>query len=166
MRVFCWNSDTATDPPRAELLHKQNPNLNEMKKIGLRNDRHVITSEGKLAVGVDGRDDCSSGALPLPLGGHRDFFSGEVSGLRNSGEAEERMKRESEARARKSKKARRREYKWGFLGLALFLKCQITTQKSKSIKHYLAVTSKMLEVSDIWINFQTRKQKNSEALIT
>jgi hypothetical protein len=74
MRVFCWNSDTTTNPPRAELLRKQNPNLNEMKKIGFRNDRHVITSKGKLAVGLDGRDECSSGALPLSLGGHRDFF--------------------------------------------------------------------------------------------
>jgi hypothetical protein len=74
MRVFCQNNDTMTDPPRAELLWKQNPNLNEMKKIRLINDRHEITSEGKLAIGVDGRDDCSSGALPLPLRGHRDFF--------------------------------------------------------------------------------------------
>jgi hypothetical protein len=28
----------------------------------------VITSKGKLVVGVDGRDDCSCGALPFPLG--------------------------------------------------------------------------------------------------
>jgi hypothetical protein len=165
MCVFYRNSDTTTDPPRAELLRTQNPNLNEMKKIGFRNYIHVITSEGKLAVGVDGRDDCSSGALPLLFGGHRDF-SGGASRLRNSGEAEERMKRKSEVRAQKSKKARRHEYKWGFLGRALFLKCQITTRKRKSIKHHSAVTSKMLAASDIWKNFQTRKQKNSEAPIT
>jgi hypothetical protein len=103
MSVLYWNSDTTAHSPRAELLQKQNPNLNEMKKVGFRNDRHVVTSEWKLAIGVDGRDDCSSGALPLPLGGHRNL-SGETSGLGNSGEAEERMKRKSEARARKSKR--------------------------------------------------------------
>jgi hypothetical protein len=69
MSVLYRNSDTAADPPRAELLRKQNPNLNEMKKVRFRDDRHMVTSEGQLAVGVDGRDDCSSGALPLPLGG-------------------------------------------------------------------------------------------------
>jgi hypothetical protein len=162
MCVFCWNSDTTTDPPRAELLRKQNPNLNEMKKIGFRNDRHVIIGEGKLAIGVDGRDECSSGALPLPLGGHRDFFSIEVSGLENLGEVEERMKRESEARAWKSKKSRRREYKWGFWGRALFLKCQIITQKSKNIKHHSVVTSKTPAVSCIWTNYQACKQNKQQ----
>jgi hypothetical protein len=104
MGILYRNGDTTANSSRAELLRKQNPNLNKMKKIGFRNDRHVITSEGKLAIGVDGRDECSSGALPLPLGGHRNFFSSGGSGLGNSGEAGEREKRESEARARKSKK--------------------------------------------------------------
>jgi hypothetical protein len=103
MHVLCRNSDTTTDPPRAELLRKQNPNLDEMKKIRFRNDEHVVTSEWKLVVRVDGRDDCSSGALPLPLGGHHNLC-GETSGLENSEEAEERMKRKSESRARKSKR--------------------------------------------------------------
>jgi hypothetical protein len=80
MSVLYRNSDTAADPPRTELLRKQNLNLNEMKKVGFRDDKHVVTSEWKLAVGVDGRDDCSSSALPLPLGGHRDL-SGGTSGL-------------------------------------------------------------------------------------
>jgi hypothetical protein len=74
MSVLYRNSDTTVDPPRTELLRKQNPNLNEMKKVRFRDDRHVVTSEWKLAVGVDGRDDCSVGALPLPLGGHRYLF--------------------------------------------------------------------------------------------
>jgi hypothetical protein len=84
MSVLCWNSDTVADPPRTEVLEKQNPNLNEMKKVGFGDDRHVVTSEWKLAVGVDGWDDCSSGALPLSLGGHRDL-SGRASGLGISG---------------------------------------------------------------------------------
>ena len=108
MSVLCQNSATTTDPPRTELLRKQNPNLNEMKKVGFGDDRHMVTSEWKLAGGVDGRDDCSSGALPLPLGGHRDLF-GRTSRLGNSGEAEERMKRKSETRTRKSKGTSTRE---------------------------------------------------------
>jgi hypothetical protein len=84
MSVLCRNSDTAADLPRTELFRKQNPNLNKMDKVGFGDDRHVVTSEWKLAVGVDGRDDRSSGALPLPLGGHRDL-SGGTSGLGISG---------------------------------------------------------------------------------
>jgi hypothetical protein len=89
MSVLYRNSDTVADPPRIELLRKQNPNLNEMKKVGFRDDRHVVTSEWKLAVGVDGRDDCSSGALPLPLGGHCGLSGGtsrlKISGKQRSG---------------------------------------------------------------------------------
>jgi hypothetical protein len=43
----------------------------------------MITSEQKLAVGIDGRNDRSNGALSLPLGSHRNL-SGGMSGLRNS----------------------------------------------------------------------------------
>ena len=66
--IFYRNSDPTTDPPRTEFLWQQNPSLNKVKKIRFRDDRHMITSERKLAVGVDGRDDRSNGALPLPLG--------------------------------------------------------------------------------------------------
>jgi hypothetical protein len=84
MSVLCRNSDTTADPPRTELFRKQNPNLNKMEKVRFGDDRHVATSEWKLAVGVDGQDDCSSGALPLSLGGHRNL-SGGTSGLGISG---------------------------------------------------------------------------------
>jgi hypothetical protein len=89
MSVLCRNSDSAADPLRTELLRKENPNLNKMKKVEFRDDRHVVTSEWELTVGVDGRDDCSSGALPLPLGGHRDLSGGtselEIPGKQESG---------------------------------------------------------------------------------
>jgi hypothetical protein len=111
-----------TDLPRVELLREQNPNLDEMKKIGLKNDGHVVTSEWKLAVGVDGRDDCSSDALPLLLGGHHDLCGG-TSGLRNLEEAKERMKRKSESRARKSKRHVGASINGVFLVRALSLKC-------------------------------------------
>jgi hypothetical protein len=53
-----------------------------MQKIGLRNYRHVITGKWKLAVGVNGRNDRSSGALSLLLGSHHNL-SGGVDKLEN-----------------------------------------------------------------------------------
>jgi hypothetical protein len=47
----------------------------------------VITSEWKLAVGIDEWNDRSDDTLSLPLGGHRNLLGG-TSGLKNS-ESEE-----------------------------------------------------------------------------
>jgi hypothetical protein len=69
MGVLCWNSDPAPDPLGTQFLQRQNPSLHKMKKIRFRNDGHVITSERKLAVGIDGWNDQSNDALSLPLGG-------------------------------------------------------------------------------------------------
>jgi hypothetical protein len=46
MSVLCWNSDTVVDPPRTELLRKQNPNFNEMKNVEFRDDRHWLLVNG------------------------------------------------------------------------------------------------------------------------
>ena len=54
--VLCWNSDPMANPPRIELLQRKNP---EMEKIRLRNNRHMVTCERQLAVGIDGRNDSS-----------------------------------------------------------------------------------------------------------
>jgi hypothetical protein len=103
MSILCQNGDTAANPPRAELFWEQNPNFNEMKKVRFRNNTHVITSKGKLAIGVDERDERSSGTLPLPFWRHRNFSGGmnmlEISRKRRSG-----SKAKSEVRAQKSKK--------------------------------------------------------------
>jgi hypothetical protein len=81
-----------------------------VKKIRFRDNGHMITSERKLVVGVDGRDDWSNDALSLPLGSHCNL-SGGTSGFRNL-EKQRSGRGKSEVRARKSKKARRHEYKW------------------------------------------------------
>jgi hypothetical protein len=69
-----------------------------MKEVGFRNDRHMITSEWQLAVGVDRWDDCINDALPLPLWRHRNFSNGtsmiEISRKQRSG-----SKGKSEVRA-------------------------------------------------------------------
>jgi hypothetical protein len=72
-----------TDPPRTEFLWRQNPNLNKVEKIRFRDGRHMITSKQKLVVGIDGWDDRSNSALPLPLGSQCNL-SDRTSRLRNS----------------------------------------------------------------------------------
>jgi hypothetical protein len=62
----------------------------------------MITSERKLAVGIDGRNDRSNDALSLPLGSHRNL-SGGTSRLRNS-KKRRSGRGKSEVRARKSKR--------------------------------------------------------------
>jgi hypothetical protein len=54
MGVFCWNSDPMADPPRIELPQRKNSDGHEMEKIRLRKNRHVVTCERQLAVGIDG----------------------------------------------------------------------------------------------------------------
>jgi hypothetical protein len=103
MGILFRNGDAAANPPRAELFWKQNPNFNEMKKVGFKNDRHMVTSEWQLAVGVDRRDDCSNGALPLPLWRHCNL-SGGTSRIKILGKQRSGSKGKSEVRAQKSKK--------------------------------------------------------------
>jgi hypothetical protein len=45
MGILCRNGDTAANSPRAKLFWKQNPNINKMKEVGFRDDRHVVTHE-------------------------------------------------------------------------------------------------------------------------
>jgi hypothetical protein len=77
--VLRRDSDPTTDPPRTKLLRRKNSDGDKMKKVGLRNNRHVITCERQLAVGIDGRNDRDRGILTLPLGRHLNL-AGELSG--------------------------------------------------------------------------------------
>jgi hypothetical protein len=52
--VLCWNSNLTTNPPRTELLRRKNSDRHEMEKIRLRNNRHMVTCERQLVVGIDG----------------------------------------------------------------------------------------------------------------
>ena len=52
--VFCWNSDPAADPPGTELSQRKKPDGHKMEKVRLRNNRHMVTCERQLAVGIDG----------------------------------------------------------------------------------------------------------------
>jgi hypothetical protein len=68
--VLCWNSDPTANPPRAELLRRKNTDGNEMKKVGFGDNRHMVTCEGQLTVGINGGNDCDGWTLSFPLGHH------------------------------------------------------------------------------------------------
>jgi hypothetical protein len=68
--VFCWNSDPTADPPRTELLQRENSDGYEMEKVRFRDNRHVVTCERQLTVGIDGGNDCGRRTLGFALGRH------------------------------------------------------------------------------------------------
>jgi hypothetical protein len=43
--VLRRDSDPTTDPPRTKLLRRKNSDEDNMKKVGFRDNRHVITCE-------------------------------------------------------------------------------------------------------------------------
>jgi hypothetical protein len=57
--ILSRESNPMTDPPRAKLLRGKNSDRNKMEKVRLGNNRHVITCERQLTVGIDGRNNRS-----------------------------------------------------------------------------------------------------------
>jgi hypothetical protein len=97
--VFCRNSDPTVDPPRTELLRRKNSDRNEMKKVGFRDNRHMVTCERQLTVGIDGGNDCDRRTRSFPLGHHLNLAS-ERSGRNIAGEQRKPGCRKAETRAR------------------------------------------------------------------
>jgi hypothetical protein len=54
--VLHRDSDPTTDPPRTKFIRRKNSDGDEVKKVGLRNNRHVVTRKRQLAVGIEGRN--------------------------------------------------------------------------------------------------------------
>jgi hypothetical protein len=82
--ILSRDSNPTTDPPRAKLLQGKNSNRNKMEKVRLGNNRHMITCERQLIVGIDGRNNRSSEILTLSLGRHLNLV-GELSGSKIKG---------------------------------------------------------------------------------
>jgi hypothetical protein len=53
MGILCWDSDPMTNPPRTQLPRGKDPDGHEVEKVGLGDNRHVVTCERHLTVGVD-----------------------------------------------------------------------------------------------------------------
>jgi hypothetical protein len=77
--ILCRDSNPTTDPPRAKLLQRKNSDRDKMEKVRLGNNRHIITYERQLVVGIDGRNNRSGRILTLPLGRHLNLI-GKLSG--------------------------------------------------------------------------------------
>jgi hypothetical protein len=77
--ILCRDSNPTTDPPRAKLLRRKNSDRDKIKKVQLGNNRHMITCERQLAVGINGRNNRSGRTLTLSLGRHLNLV-GELSG--------------------------------------------------------------------------------------
>ena len=75
-----WVSSVGTVTPR-QIRHEQssfggrNSDRNEMKKVGFRDNRHMVTCEGQLTVGIDGGNDCDGRTRSFPLGRHLNLAS-------------------------------------------------------------------------------------------
>jgi hypothetical protein len=54
--VLHRDSDPTEDPPRTKFLRRKNSDGDEVKKVGLKNNRHVVTCERQLAIGIEGRN--------------------------------------------------------------------------------------------------------------
>jgi hypothetical protein len=78
-------SNPTTNPPRAKLLRRKNSDRDKMEKIQLGNNRHMITCERQLTVGIDRKNNRSSIILTLPLGHHHNLVGG-LSGSKIKGE--------------------------------------------------------------------------------
>jgi hypothetical protein len=125
--VLCRDSDPTTDPPRTKLLRRKNSNGDKMKKVGLRNNRHVITCESQLVVGIDGRNDRDRGIRTLPLGRHLNL-AGELSRSEIIRKQRRSVSRKVGLGLRMQRHATAR-YKWGFLGPdAISKKCPVITR--------------------------------------
>jgi hypothetical protein len=125
--VFCRNSDPTADPPRTELLRRKNSDGYEMEKVGFRDDRHVVTCERQLAIGIDRRNDCDRRTLSLPLGCHLNLV-GERSGSNIAREQRRLGCRKAKLGHRMQRHATV-QYIWGFPGPdAISKKRQVITQ--------------------------------------
>jgi hypothetical protein len=99
MGVFCWNSDPTADPLGIELFRRKNSDGHEMEKVRLRNNRHMVTCERQLAIGIDGGNDSNGRTRGFPLGRHLNLV-GERSGSRIAKRQREPGCRKARTRAR------------------------------------------------------------------
>ena len=125
--VLRRDSDPTTAPPRTKLLRRKNSDGDKMKKVRFKDNRHVMTCERQLAVGVDGRNNRGRGILAFPFGSHLNFAD-ELSGRNNA----RKQRRSGSGKAKLGLRIQRHataQYKWGFPGPdAISKKCPVITR--------------------------------------
>jgi hypothetical protein len=96
--ILCWDSIPTANPPRTKLFRRKNSNIDKVEEIRFRDNRHMVTCERQLVVGVDGRNDHHSRILVLPLGRHRNLVS-ELKGSEIRGKQSNVWRQKGEVRA-------------------------------------------------------------------
>jgi hypothetical protein len=125
MGILCRDSSPVANPPRTEFPRRKNPNGYEVEEFSLGNDRHVVTCERQLAVGVDWRDHSSRRARGFPLGRHLNSISKQSGGERQRGFGS----RNARTRARKAKAAKSAALMGYSRAGYRFKKCPVITRR-------------------------------------
>jgi hypothetical protein len=81
MGILCRDSDPMTNPPRTQLPRGKDPDGHKVEKVGLGDNRHVVTCERQLTVGVDWGNHRGGWTRGFPLRRHLNP-TGEQSGRR------------------------------------------------------------------------------------
>jgi hypothetical protein len=140
--ILYQNSNSAPDSPGAQFFWRKNTNFNKVQKVSFGNNRHMVTGEWKLVVGIDWRDDRNSSTLFSPLGCYHDL-SNDADGFRNSGIGKRRRKKQEIGFITQGGTST--EVWVGVLSRAQIGR-PITQEKleSQKSKHHSGITSKML----------------------
>jgi hypothetical protein len=139
MGVFCRNSDPTTNLPRTELLWRKNSDGYEMEEVGLRDNRHMVTCEGQLTVGIDRRNDYSRRTLGFPLGRHLN-----VAGEQSGGNIARGQRRPGCRKAKLGHRMQRHatvQYIWGFVGPNAISKKRSVITRRLLLKRWCAMSS-------------------------
>jgi hypothetical protein len=137
--VFCRNSDPTADPPRTEFLQGKNSNGYKMEKVGFRNNRHVVTCERQLTVGIDRRNDCDRRTLGFSLGRHLN-----LAGERSGGNIAREQRRHGCIKAKLGHRMQRHatvQYIWGFPGPDAISKKRPVITQLLFLKRWRAMSS-------------------------
>jgi hypothetical protein len=120
-----------------QLFWWKNTSFDEVQKVSLGNNRHVVAGEWKLAVKIDWRDNWNNNTLSLPLGGHRDL-SRKAGGLKCSGNRKAAVEK-VRTRVQNSRGYISRSMGWLDKSCA---RCQTVTRKSGDRKHHSGIPLK------------------------
>jgi hypothetical protein len=137
--ILCRDSSPMANSPRTEFPWRKNPDGYEVEEFSLGNDRHVVTCERQLAVGVDWRDHSSGRARGLPLGCHLNSISEQSGGKRQRGFGS----RNARTRARKAKAAKSAALMGYSRARYRFKKCLVITQRLFPKPAYHVVTRQL-----------------------
>jgi hypothetical protein len=132
--VLRWDSGPTVDPLGTKLLRRKNSDRDKVKKVRFRNNRHVVTCERQLTVGVDRRNDRSRRILVFPLGCHLNLAD-ELSGSKIA-RKQRRLGGKKAELGLGMQKHTTAQHKWGFLGPgAMSKKCPVITRQLFPKRH-------------------------------